>query len=94
MRKMDEKSKEIIRAINRLADTEDGKTFINYLKCICGFDVSDVVMDGLDISIQATLNNSYRRSVYVDIRRLIQPELLKDIEFRKDEKQNDNDDDD
>jgi len=76
----------IQRAINRIAKTKDGETVFRHIMGLCGYNLSDVVLTSTnDVNIQATLNNTYRRTVYLDLRALIEPEYLKKIEFEEEE---------
>jgi hypothetical protein len=69
-------------ALNELADTKAGVTFLTWLKARCFFESSTVVGDpqSHDININGTLFNEAARRVYLDIRRKIKPELRKRIE--------------
>lgn len=84
----------IKRVINRLAQTPDGKVFFNFLMIKCGFATSSLVIDlnSQEINTNSSLYNEARKTVYYEIRRLIDKEQLKEIEYMqlKEDSENDN----
>lgn len=73
----------IKRVINRIANTQDGKEFFNFLMLKCGFGVSSLVLDlnTHEINTNSSLYNEARKTVYYEIRKLIDKEFLKEIEY-------------
>ena len=59
-----------------------GQEMFRYLFSLCGYDKRNVVVNkqtgGLEI--QASLLNLVRREVYVDMRNMVSPKLLRSIE--------------
>lgn len=80
------------RALDRLAKTEDGKIFLNYLMRECGFARSSITVDAtsLEINTLSTIYNEARKTVYYKVRELIKQEDLIEIETLK-IKEDDND---
>jgi len=69
-------------AANIVFATEEGKQVLRHLKNVCGFDVSSVVLNpDNEVQDRGTLFNEARRTVYLDLRKLIKPDILKDVEY-------------
>lgn len=73
------------RALDRLAKTEDGKIFLNYLMRECGFAKSSITIDtaSLEINTLSTIYNEARKTVYYKVRELMKQEDLIEIETLK-----------
>lgn len=71
------------RAVNRIAETEDGKIVFNYLMALCGFSVSSLVINPVsnEINSKSTIYHEARKTVYYNLRGLIEKEHLKEIEY-------------
>ena len=84
---------QVKRVINRLAQSPDGKVFFNFLMLKCGFGNSSLVLDinTQEINTNSSLYNEARKTVYYEIRRLIDKEQLKEIEYMQLKEDSDND---
>ena len=81
------------RAYNRVARTKDGQVIFNHIMRLCGFAVSSLVLDRntSEICVQSSLYNEARKTVYYELRKMIDKECLEDIEYLKEEKEDAND---
>ena len=72
----------VAEAVNELAETTAGITFLTWLKNRCFFESSTIAgnPESHEINIYGTLFNEASRRVYLDVRRNIRPELRKRIE--------------
>jgi hypothetical protein len=70
-------NKIFVNALNRLAVSEDGKVVLAAIKDLCGWDMT--YLSSTDL--QATQYYATRRGIYGAIRKHINPEYLKEIEF-------------
>jgi hypothetical protein len=77
-----DKPEEIRKAVATVAETEAGKVLLRYLHDICGFDQADRFRraDGAVDPIGTTINVE-RRGVYVEIRKFVPIEVLKQTEY-------------
>lgn len=75
------------RAFNRVASTPAGQTVLRYIMRDCGFQKTSIVQDphSLEINTIGSIYNEARKDVYHRIRRFIDNEYLKVIEFKEDE---------
>jgi len=83
----------IKRVVNRLAETQDGQEFLNYLMRSCGFCVSSLVIDvnTSEINTISSIYNEARKTIYYDIRRLLDKEKISKIEYLQIKEDADND---
>jgi hypothetical protein len=74
-------------AINKVASTKEGQVFLNYLMSeVCGYDKSSLVVDRNEsIEPNGVLHNEFRRSVWVELRQIIDRDKLIEIEYPIDE---------
>lgn len=82
----------IRRVVKRLADTQDGKEFINYLMRLCGFGKSSLVINPttLEINTVSSVYNEARETIYHEIRNLIDDKkVLAEIEYMQVKEEND-----
>lgn len=77
----------LIRCANTVFATEEGLVVLRHLVEICGYDKTDVVGDPQsgDVLDRATFYNVVRRGLYVELRKLIKPDILKRVEYPEDE---------
>jgi hypothetical protein len=81
----DNKKEEDLRvqdAIRKLAETEEGAVFFNWLMKTCYFHNSTIVADPQrhEVNTLGTIFNESRRRVYLDIRRAIPKAIRRKIE--------------
>lgn len=83
----------IRRVVNRLADTQDGQEFLNYLMRLCGFSASSLVIDvnTSEINTLSSIYNEARKTIYYEIRRLLDKDRLGKIEYLQIKEDADND---
>ncbi len=62
---------------------EAGENALKHIKNMCGYDKSSIVIDTRsgEINDRATLFNEARRVVYLEIRRFVDSEILKKVEY-------------
>lgn len=82
----DERAQEhdkIAAAANRCFATADGKYMLFYLMNVCGWKESVVSANhqNADLNDRGTLYLAARRDVYLELRQLVKPEILKEVEF-------------
>lgn len=70
-------------AVNHLAATREGSDFLVWLFHLCGYNQASTVVDPVsgDVLERATDHNEARRSVYIDVRKRLDPELRAKIEL-------------
>lgn len=75
--------KKLMAHFRNVADTESGRVVLRYIALTCGHDVSSAVWDrisgGLDSN--GTNYNEGRRSIYLNLRRLLPRTVLAEIEL-------------
>jgi len=73
--------------IAEMAVTPQGKKFLRLLHGLCGFDKADRVIrsDG-QVDPVATALNAERRLVYLEVRRSVPVDVLREIEFMEEKK--------
>jgi len=71
------------KAVDHIAGIPEGKIFLNILMRQCGFHEPSIVqsLQTGEVNANATIVNEAIRGLYVQVRRMIPPEKLKDIEF-------------
>jgi len=78
----------LVAAISRVAATDDGRTLLNFLFIDTGFALpSTVVTKSGKVDMEATFHNNARRDVYLRLRQLMAPEVIKAVEldFKREE---------
>ena len=85
--KREEQTKPVLKIVedtdfNLVAATPEGKKVFKQLMEICGFKKPSVVLDPStgEVNSQSTVYNEARRNLYLQIRALIRPEYLNEIE--------------
>lgn len=70
-------------AATRFAATADGVIFFRHMKVLCGYQLPSAGQDPQTFEVQpnVTLYNDARRSVYLEIRKMIPPQFLAAIEL-------------
>lgn len=78
-------AKKLRNDIDTVLTTEAGKRFMGYLCRICGYNKPSAVVDPAtgDVRGSATIYNEARRAVYLQVRANADAELLKAIEYNK-----------
>lgn len=73
----------LVESVNRLANTDDGQVFLNYLMKECGFSTSSIVIDEQtkEINSKSTIYNEARKTVYYNVRKLLKSENIKKVEY-------------
>ena len=66
----------VVKAINEVAATEAGQVVFAYLKNLCGWDIVHLSNEDNYMHFQ-----SAKRSIYSNVRTLIDSKYLKEIEF-------------
>jgi len=85
--KRDEKSEQetikLMRDFDDVFSSESGKIVLKYINKICGFDTPSLVVNKQtgDICKEAVIYNEARRNVYLEIRSLLRPKVLKEVEY-------------
>lgn len=79
-----------IGAIRRCLASSDGQLFLFWLMKQCAWDDTSLVTDPTsgEINQLASIYNEARRGVYLNVRDLLTPDILKNVEFPKDEELN------
>lgn len=80
--KRDKATRRFRASLNALLENEAGKDFIISLFHLCGYNQSSTVSDPHtgEVNLVATAHNEARRSVYVDVRKNANPDLLAVVE--------------
>jgi len=78
-------AKQLGESINALLKTADGKRVFGFLCRVCGFNRSSLVVDLTtgDIKNSSTAYNEARREIYLRLRAFADSNLLKEIEYQK-----------
>jgi cytochrome c5 len=81
----EEEVKRLRESINTVLKTPEGKRVFGYLCRICGFNKSSLCINPTSREVQAesTTYNEAMRKVYLLLRELAEPDLLKEIEYLK-----------
>lgn len=71
------------KAVRHIASIPEGQIFLNILMRQCGFHEPSIVqsLQTGEVNTNATIVNEAIRGLYVQFRRMIPPEKLKEIEF-------------
>lgn len=79
----DKRKKRLTRCINTTFATEDGRVVLQHLMEICGYQKTSITGDPRTGELQdrGTFYNEARRAVYLELRRLVRPDILKQVEF-------------
>lgn len=76
------KNKKIARYANQVFATEEGKYVLRWLMEISGYQKPDVIRNPAtgEILTDALLYNAAWRTFYLNIRSILRPEILRDVE--------------
>lgn len=75
-------------AYTGLASTNEGRLFLYFMMKDCGYNATSLVMnDSKEINRDAMIINEALRNFYLNIRKFIPTELLKEIEYLDIDKQ-------
>lgn len=82
---LDRATKQLIRDINHIAATAEGRNFLRWLQMICGFSLTSITIPQgqAEISMINTLYNEARRNVYIKVREHIRSDLLREYEYNQ-----------
>ena len=88
----EKKQLRLIRCLNTVFASEEGLVVLRHLVEICGYDKSDLVanVQSGEILDRATFYNAVRRGLYVEIRKLIKTDILKQAEYPEEELKTEN----
>lgn len=81
--KLEQYKKRLVRCLNTAFATEEGRVALQHLMEICGFQKTSITGDPKtgDLHDRGTFYNEARRAVYLELRKLIRPDILKQVEF-------------
>lgn len=81
--KQEKQRKRLQRCLNAAFASEEGRVALQYLMEICGFQKTSITGDPRtgDLQDRGTFYNEARRAVYLELRKLIRPDILKQVEF-------------
>ncbi len=86
LEKQENQKRSLQNKLNIAFSTPEGKVALRLIKNLCGYESYDAVARMADGTIDqtSTFYNTARRSVYLDLRKLIRPSLLKETEYDND----------
>lgn len=76
--------KEVRERLTRAFATEDGLFALRYLSVICGQNETSIVVNkDSEVVESSMLVNEARRSVYLDLRKIIRADIIKKAELKQ-----------
>lgn len=81
--KQEKRKAKLMRCINTVFSTEDGRVVLQFLMELCGYQKTSIVGDPRtgDLFDRGTFYNEARRAIYLELRRFVRPDILKSVEF-------------
>lgn len=69
--------------LNIVFNGGEGIRVLKYIHALCGYDKNDLFISPKtgEVDVNGTIYNTARRSVYMDIRRYVRPEILQKVEY-------------